>query len=51
MTEPSTRLGELTLSLTSEGAGLYLQRGGLRLSVERTWGGQTRAGVFYRAEF
>lgn len=51
MTGPSAKLGELSIGLTLQGAGLYLRRGGLQVGIEHGWSGQTRAGLFYRASF
>lgn len=47
----AARVGELRVGVTTGGLAVSLQHGGLRLGIERTWGGQTRAGIYYRAEF
>ena len=47
----TARAGALSLGVSTQGLGLQLQRGGLLVGVERTWSGQTRAGLYYQAHF
>lgn len=48
MSVPARGRGELRIGITDQGAAVELERDGLRLGIERTWGGQTRFGLYYR---